>query len=62
MGDEIICMSPERRKKAMDELGDVLWYVANNATELGITFEALAKYNLTKLKDRKKNGKKLGSG
>lgn len=62
MGDSVLTISPERRQKAKDELGDVLWYVANNATELGITLEEVADHNLAKLKDRKINGKKLGSG
>lgn len=55
-------LSVFRRGKTIDELGDVLWYVANCATELGITLDAVAERNLLKLADRKVNGKKLGSG
>lgn len=62
MGDSIEKISPTRRDKAIDELGDVLWYVANNATELGVSLEDVAKRNLSKLLDRKLNGKRLGSG
>lgn len=49
-----------RRDKMIDELGDVLWYVANCATELGVDLSHIAAYNLEKLRDRKANGKKLG--
>lgn len=62
MGQLVDKISVERREKAIDELGDVLWYVAGNATELGITLEEVAKRNIKKLKHRKKYGKKLGSG
>lgn len=62
MGDNVERISQARRDKAVDELGDVLWYVANNATELGVSLEEVAKRNLGKLLDRKLNGKKLGSG
>lgn len=46
----------------MQELGDVLWYVAMLADELGYDFEDVAVYNLAKLNDRKKAGTIKGSG
>tara|TARA_Y100000385_G_scaffold263493_1_gene296034 strand:- start:993 stop:1313 length:321 start_codon:yes stop_codon:yes gene_type:complete len=44
------------------ELGDVLWYVAQIASELGTDLETVAKVNLMKLGDRKDRGVLGGSG
>lgn len=44
------------------ELGDVLWYTAQLATELGLSLDAIAKQNIKKLISRKKRGKIRGSG
>lgn len=44
------------------ELGDVLWYVANLASELDIDLGELAVQNVKKLKDRKARNKLKGSG
>ena len=44
------------------ELGDVLWYVARLADELGFTMSQIAGMNQTKLEDRKIRGKIKGSG
>ena len=44
------------------ELGDVLWYVAQIATELGTDLETVARVNLMKLGDRKDRGVLGGSG
>lgn len=44
------------------ELGDVLWYVAQVATELKIPLSALAEQNLTKLASRKDRGVLKGAG
>ena len=45
-----------------DELGDVLWYVAMLADELGIGLEAVAELNLNKLAARKSNDTLHGNG
>ena len=44
------------------ELGDVLWYVANLASDLKLNMDQIAKRNLDKLRSRKKRGKLQGSG
>ena len=44
------------------ELGDVLWYVANLASDLKLDLREIARKNLDKLFSRKKRGKLHGSG
>lgn len=55
-------ISGENRDKLKLELGDVLWYVAVMASELGLTLEAVAEANISKLASRQKRGKLGGSG
>ena len=44
------------------EIGDVLWYCAMLANELGVTLGKIMEKNLEKLNDRKQRGTLQGSG
>ena len=51
-----------KQNEVLDELGDVLWYVAAVAEVMGSNLEAVAKDNLWKLAERQRNGTLRGSG
>jgi len=55
-------ISDEDRQEMKKELGDVLWYVAQIATELKIDLEDVAQTNLEKLLSRLERNKIGGSG
>jgi NTP pyrophosphatase (non-canonical NTP hydrolase) len=55
-------VTPERREAMAKELGDVLWYVAQLASELGLELEQIAHENLDKLRSRMERGVLSGSG
>ena len=46
----------EKRAEIAKEMGDVLWYLAQLSTELGLTLEDVAHANLEKLASRKDRG------
>ena len=50
------------RRSVSKELGDVLWYVSQVATELGLSLEAVATENIEKLASRKRRGRISGAG
>lgn len=52
----------ESKKEIAKEMGDVLWYLAQLSTELGLSLDKIATENLTKLQSRKKRKKILGRG
>jgi NTP pyrophosphatase (non-canonical NTP hydrolase) len=45
-----------------DELGDVLWYIAVLAGDLGLSLDEIATANLGKLASRKDRGRLSGGG
>ena len=55
-------LTEETREALLSELGDVLWYVAQVATDLGASLEAVAEANLRKLRSRLERGAISGSG
>jgi NTP pyrophosphatase (non-canonical NTP hydrolase) len=55
-------VSDERKTAMSKELGDVLWYVAQIATELGLDLNEIAEQNLAKLLSRQQRGVLSGSG
>lgn len=50
-------LTQERRHKMLLECGDVLWYTAKCARELGMTLAEVAEMNIAKLDKRAKYGK-----
>jgi NTP pyrophosphatase (non-canonical NTP hydrolase) len=57
-----IKLDSKQQGKIARELGDVLWYVANMAHEIGITLDTVAKANLSKLSSRKDRNVLKGDG
>ncbi|HAV77259.1 MAG TPA: nucleotide pyrophosphohydrolase [Anaerolineae bacterium] len=55
-------INEETRDALKAELGDVLWYLAQVATELGLSLDEIAEYNIGKLMDRLERGKIKGDG
>jgi NTP pyrophosphatase (non-canonical NTP hydrolase) len=55
-------LTDERRAALAAELGDVLWYVAQLATEADLDLGAIAEDNLSKLVSRRERGVLQGSG
>jgi NTP pyrophosphatase (non-canonical NTP hydrolase) len=55
-------LGDDRREALAGELGDVLWYLSQVATEAGLDLEEIAADNLDKLLSRQERGVLRGSG
>ena len=62
MRDHNFALNEDSKKQIRAELGDVLWYVAACAQELGSTLNEVAGESIEKLQSRKERGKIGGSG
>lgn len=55
-------LTDERRTIIEGELGDVLWYLSQVATDLGLSLDEIAKKNISKLAYRQENNLIQGDG
>lgn len=55
-------LSDDDKKELAKELGDVLWYIAVFAHDLGVDLESIANANVQKLADRQQRDVIRGSG
>ena len=60
--DKNSVISDEDKLEMAKELGDVLWYIAVFAHDLGVPLDKIAQQNLDKLQSRKDRGVLGGSG
>jgi NTP pyrophosphatase (non-canonical NTP hydrolase) len=60
--DDSGVVSPEKKEELKKELGDVLWYLAQISTEIGLSLEEVATFNIEKLQSRKQRNMISGSG
>ena len=55
-------LSDEQKHEIGKELGDVLWYISQLTTELGLSLDEVAQMNIDKLYSRMERDKLGGSG
>ena len=60
--DDSGLLSDSKKQALIDELGDVMWYVAAIAKDLKVTLGEVCKRNLEKLNSRRERGTLGGSG
>lgn len=60
--DNNLSFDDERKRQIALELGDVMWYAASLAHDLGYTLEEVCQMNLDKLASRMQRDKIHGSG
>ena len=51
-----------KRQEIKKELGDVLWYLSQIATELGLSLDDVATFNVEKINSRQERNKISGDG
>ncbi len=62
MRDDNGIVTDESKLKLEKELGDVLWYVSQLATELNLSLDEIATNNIRKLQSRKERNQIHGNG
>lgn len=60
--DHAATFHPDRREAIARELGDVLWYCAALARDLGYSLDHIAAMNIDKLQSRQQHGTLHGDG
>ena len=55
-------LTDEKKTEIAKELGDVMWYIAQLSTELGLKLSDVAQTNIDKLTSRMDRGVLQGSG
>src|SRR5438552_8219236 len=60
--DNRLALDDEFREKIKKELGDILWYVSQLASELSLSLADIAKSNLDKVESRRARGLLHGRG
>ena len=60
--DDAGVLTDERREAIKHELGDVMWYFARTAEELGFTLSEIGESNLAHLQERKARNALHGDG
>ncbi len=60
--DRAAAFSPESRVEIAKELGDVMWYIAAMARDLGFSLEEIARMNIDKVNSRKNRHQIHGEG
>lgn len=60
--DDNNIITAERKKEIAKELGDVLWYLAQSATELDLSLDNIASDNIEMLKSRQQRNVIRGDG
>lgn len=55
-------LTPEFKKEILKESGDVLWFLATLAYEMGSNIDEVARLNVEKLSSRKERGVVYGDG